>query len=212
MLNQIKLLFIALLCFPGLMLAIDDVGFLNIVNGTDREIKITADAKDIVPSLAAGAMTGGLVLPVGSVRVRAEVEGLKDKFSLIVISKNSSLLAIVTLTKSIENPDDDVLSIRGIPYRATSSGGYSAGVVYAGGANACEIQIGEKSVSLKKYEYVDLGSVSPTFSFKKSDGLSFEAEFGERLHYTLFLLDGNRNSKANVLVVPNVAFSVPIFD
>ncbi len=189
-----------------------DVGFLNIINGTGKPLALSVNDAELNPSFQHGAITGGLVVPAGVVRISAKIEGLKDESEPLKIEKDKSNLAVILLATNQTEPQEEVIKIEPLEYKVRNDAGFSAGIIYVGSKNSTTITTKKGPVLLKKYKYQDMGSVSSNFAFRVEDGSVFEAEFQEPLHYTLVLLDGSNIEKSNIVVVPNFIFSKPTFN
>jgi len=189
-----------------------DVGFLNIINGTGKPVALSINGAEANPSFAHGAMTGGLVVPAGSARISAKIEGLKDESEPLKIEKDKSNLAVILVEPNQAEPPEEVIKIEPLDYKIRDLEGYSAGLIYVGSSNSTTITTTSGQIFLKKYKYQDMGKVTPHFAFRAGDSSSFVADFREPLHYTLVLLDGSKNGRSNVVVVPHVVFSKPTFN
>jgi hypothetical protein len=188
-----------------------DMGFVNVVNGATKPIKLSINGQVAFEAIAAGTMTGGLSLGVGRVKMTAEAEGMRDDSSPVDIVKDTSKLVVVAEFEDKEDPSKKVLRVEPIPYKVESTEGFSAGLVYAGKEPQVVLDVGGKPVALKRYSYVDVGTVSKKFEFKNARGQAYQSDFYEPIHYTLVILDSDDPKNLKVLVVPNIAFKQPTF-
>lgn len=193
-------------------IAQENVGFLNVINGTGKPLALSVNGAELNPSFEHGGMTGGLVVPAGVVRISAKIEGLKDESEPLKIEKDKSNLAVLLVVTNQADPPEDVIKIEPLDYRIQDVEGYSAGLIHVGSRNSTTVTTKSGKVLLKKYKYQDMGNVSSNFAFRAEDGSVFKAEFQEPLHYTLVLLDGSKDGRSNVVVVPHVVFSKPTFN
>lgn len=189
-----------------------DVGFLNVINGTGKSVALSVNGNEINPSFEHGGMTGGMVVPAGIIKISSKIEGLKDKSEPLKIEKNKSNLAVILIETTEADPTEEIIKIEPIDYKIRDVAGYSAGLIYVGSNTNRIVSTKSGRVYLKKYKYQDMGNVSSIFTFSSDDGTSFTGEFQEPLHYTLVLLDGSKNGKSNVVVVPHVVFAKPTFN
>ncbi len=189
----------------------EEMGFVNIINGAEKATRLLLDGKVIFESVPAGTMTGGMSLPVGQVKITAEIEGLKDDSSPVMIGAGQSQLVIVGVFKNKEDPPKDVLRVQSVPYKAGSTEGFSVGLIYAGKESQTAVTVGSRPLTLRRYDYVEVGPVTSAFKLRNDKGESYTVEFEEAIHYTLVVLDSVSAGKVRVLVVPNVAYQKPAF-